>query len=119
MPGDHLILSSTDALAEDLIDALEKEAAQPVKPLVGKHSVIEIDGRRLASILAANREGLVRNNMVEEGNTREEAEAGIDVLLMIVGRMAGMRLDVGDDGEQSRAGLALQLNMDAAEKGDE
>ena len=60
MPGDYLILSSTDSLARDLIDALGKEIERTAKPLDQTHSLIEIEGAQLASILEANRQTLVR-----------------------------------------------------------
>ncbi len=111
MPGGYMILSSSDKLAEDLIDAIEEETAAAVKPLAGKHSLVQIDGGPLASILGANREQLIRNNMVEDGNTREQAETAIGMLLMIVERVASVRLDIGNDAGRSKATLSVQLNM--------
>jgi hypothetical protein len=111
MPGGYMILSSSDKLAEDLIDAIEKETAAAVKPLAGKHSLVQIDGGQLASILGANREQLIRNNMVEDGNTREQAETAIGMLLMIVERVASVKLDIGNDAGRSKATLSVQLNM--------
>jgi len=119
MPGHYLVLSSTDTLAENLIDALSKETADAVKPLSGTHSLVEIDGTQLASILAANRENMVRQNMVDEGNTRAQAETAIDILLTVVKRVKGVTLNVGNHAGQSRATLQLQLNLPSGEKGDE
>ncbi|MFH1265531.1 MAG: hypothetical protein ABIK89_07355, partial [Planctomycetota bacterium] len=76
MLEDYLIISSAEALTRNLIDAIKKEVADAVKPLAEVHSLAEVDVRQLAGILGANREGMVRNNMVEEGKTKEEAEAG-------------------------------------------
>ena len=49
--SDYLVLSSTDGLAKDLIDALKKEAAAAFKPLAGVHSLIDFDATRLSSVL--------------------------------------------------------------------
>jgi len=109
--ADYLILSSTESLTKDLIDAIGKEDGDKLKPLAEVHSVLEIDGAELAAILNANRDGMVRNNMVEEGKTREEAEAGIDVLLSILKLLGQARLDVASHNGQSEASLELKLNL--------
>jgi hypothetical protein len=108
MPGEYLILSSTSALADDLIDALEKETARPNGVT---HSLVELNGTQLASILEANRENLIRQNMVEEGNTREQAEAQIGMILLALEQLAGVKLDVGAKEGVSRAELAIELNL--------
>ena len=115
----HLILSSTDALTEDLMDALRKEAANPVKPQAGTHSTAEIDGAQLASILKANRENLVRQNMVNKGNTREQAEGEIDMLLGIVRHISRVGLVVGSDKDRSRVSLQIQLSPPSDKRGGE
>jgi hypothetical protein len=117
MPGEYLILSSTDTLAENLIDSLQQEAAGAVKPLPGRHSLAAIDGRQLASLLGKNRESLIQNNMVEEGNDRAAAENAIDTLLTIVERVAKVSLDMGRGADLSKATLDMQLNMAAEQVG--
>jgi sarcosine oxidase gamma subunit len=112
MPGEFLILSSTKKLAQDLIDALQKETEAAVKPLATTHSVIEIDGAQLAAILSANRESLIRNNMLEEGNSRDEAETAINTLLLIAERVGDVKLNMAANQQQSQAGLQLQVNLD-------
>lgn len=111
MPEDYLILSSTDTLARDLIDALTLEAKGPRRPLPGIHSMAELDGEQLASILRANYESLVRNNMVEEGNTQEEAEAGIDLLTALASIAKNVNLSIGTRNEFTVARLRLELNL--------
>ena len=111
MPGNHLILSSTDALAEDIMDALRKEASPPVKPLAGAHSLVEIDGTQLASILGANRETLIRQNMVDKGNTQKQAETEVNALLGIVKHVSRVKLTFGADGGRSRISLQIQLSL--------
>ena len=117
MPGNHLILSSTDGLAEDIMDALSKEAAAPAKPRAGLHSLIEIEGSQLASILAANREALIANNMVDKGNTREQAATEIGVLQTIVKYFSRVVLTVGTDKGRLKASLQVHLNLPSGKKG--
>ena len=52
MLGDYLVLSSTESLARDLIDALKRESSSRVEPLAGADSLIDIDGVDLATLLA-------------------------------------------------------------------
>jgi hypothetical protein len=110
MPGEYLILSSSEALARDLIDALGQETSAGVDPVAGRHSALRIDGPQLASILDANREALIRQNMVEEGNTREQAETQIGLILNVARSVRELRLDVGSQDGQSRATLELSVD---------
>lgn len=109
--GEFLILSSTEGLAADLIDALNNEAARRPKPSAGTHSLVKIDGAQLTSILKANRENLIRQNMIEKGNTRTQAENGIDLLLTILGHLGEASLDVGSDEGRAEANFRLKLNL--------
>ncbi len=108
--GDHLILSSTEALARDLIDALQDADASPI-PRV--HSLVEIDAARVASALSANRENLVRQNMLEKGNTRDQAETELGSVLAVLERMGQATLDVGSANGRPAADLELRLDLPA------
>ena len=111
MPGEYLILSSTDGLARDLIDALGREMEQTAKPLAGTHSLVEIEGGQLASILQANHKTLVRGNMVKKGNTQEQAESETDMLISVFKFLDGMKLDIGIHEGLTRARLKIKLNL--------
>lgn len=111
MPEDYMVISSTAQLARDLIDALKKETADGIKALPGVHSMVELDATQLASILEANWDALVRNNMVEEGNTREEAEANMGGIMMILKYVGDFKLMSGVSKGQSRTKLQLDLNL--------
>ncbi|MFH1921494.1 MAG: hypothetical protein ABIP48_16640, partial [Planctomycetota bacterium] len=111
MLEDYLIISSAEGLTRNLIDAIKKEVADAVKPLAEVHSLAEVDVRQLAGILGANREGMVRNNMVEEGSTKEEAEAQIGILLTALGFLGQLKLDMATHDGQSEANIELKLNL--------
>jgi hypothetical protein len=111
MPGDYLILSSTEGLARDLIDALDREKERTVKPLAQTHSLLEIEGRRLASILQANRGVLVRGDMIKKGRTQEQAEAGIDMLITVIRLIERVKLSIGMHEGLTRAQLEMKLNV--------
>jgi hypothetical protein len=109
MPGKYLILSSTDSLARDLIDALGREAGQPVQPVAQTHSVLDIDGGQVVSILRANRETIVRGDMVKKGRSQQESEAGIDLLINLVRLVDQVRLSLGTDKDLTQAQLTMKL----------
>jgi hypothetical protein len=111
MPGDYLILSSTDGLARDLIDTLTGETEQMAKSSAGTHSLVEIDAGQFASILQANRATLVHGDMVKKGRTQEQAEAGIDMLLTLVQLVKQLKLSIGTDEGLTQALLELKLNL--------
>jgi hypothetical protein len=111
MPGGYLILSSTDGLARDLVDALNRETEQTVRPLAEIHSLVEIEGGQLASILQANREVLVRGDMVKKGNTQEEAETGIDMLITLIRLVERLKLSIGMHEGQTQARLEIKLDL--------
>ena len=84
MPGKYLVLSSTDGLARDLIDALGREGGQAATPVAQTHSVLELDGKQAVSVLLANRDAIVRGDMLKKGKSQQESEAGIDMFISLV-----------------------------------
>ncbi len=110
MPNEYLILSSTDGLAQDLIDALDQEVEISVEPLSGVHSSVEIDGGQLASILEANRQTLVRGDMIKKGSTQEEAETGISMLITLVNLVDNIKLSIGTHEGLTQANLKIKLS---------
>ena len=111
MPQDYLVLSSSDGLARDLIDALNKESEQKIKPLAGIDSKAELDGAQLASILQANYKTMVRQNMVGKGATEQEAEAAIDLFISLARCVKHIDLGIGKQKDYTEARLKLQLNL--------
>ena len=98
--GDHLIMSSSDALARDLIDALQKQSAESTKPVAGKHSLAMLKSAPLASILNANRDAMVRQNMVEDGKSREDAEKEVDGILTVLNYLNDVQFEAGQQNGQ-------------------
>ncbi len=92
--GDKLILSSTDMLTNDLIDALKTPG--PDRPAAaGQHTAIDLDARQIGQILLASRDLLVRSNMIEKGHTQPQAEAEVDVFVGIVQSLGHVSLTAG------------------------
>jgi hypothetical protein len=111
MPGEYLILSSTDDLARDLIDALSREKEQGGKPIAQTHSLVEIEGGQLASIMQANRRFMVQDNMIKKGNTQEQAETGIDMIIDVAKLIKHVELSIGMHESLTRARLEMKLNL--------
>ena len=112
MPGEYLILSSTDGLAKDLIDALHQETEQTPKPSAGTHSLVELEGGQLASILEANRKTLIQGSMVGKGNTQEQAEANTDLLISVMEFLKHVKLRIGTHDGLTQADLEIKLNLE-------
>ncbi|MCU0913891.1 MAG: hypothetical protein MUC88_04915 [Planctomycetes bacterium] len=108
MPGPYLILSSSDSLARDLIDALDRETKGSVTPLAQAHSVLEIDGGSVAAALQANRETLIQGDMLKKGRTHDQSAAGIDMLITLVQLAEQLKLSVGADGGLTQATLSVR-----------
>jgi hypothetical protein len=113
MPNGYLVLSSTEGLARDLIDALQEEASETLAGIKDVHSLAEVDGTNLSSILNANREQLVRNNMVEEGNSRDQAEGAIDTLLSIVSHLGQTKFEIRNESGATQARFVIELKLAA------
>ena len=113
--GEHLVMSSTDGLAADLIDALGKESTSQARAVPGTDSLLEIDGARLLSILRANRENMVTQNMLEKGHDRERAEGEIGLFLDLLRWVEGARIQVG--GSRGRLTGSLEVQLRASLEG--
>ena len=109
--GEYLVLSSTDGLAKDLIDALKRETVGAAKAAAGRHSLVEADGVELAAIFASNRQNMVRQNMLEKGHTEEEAQSEIDLLTSVVRLLGQAKLNVEGQQGQIETSLQLKLNL--------
>jgi len=107
--GEYYVLSSTDGLAKDLIDALKKEASGPVKPIPGSSTLVEVDGNAVAAALAANREPLVRQNMLENAVSQEEAQGKVDLFLAVLKRLDAAKFAIGRTPSDVRASLEVKL----------
>jgi len=111
LPGEYLVLSSTDGLARDLIDALGDTADRQLAPLPQTHSLLEISGTQVASVLQANRDTLVRQDMVKKGKTQQEAAAGIDMLITLLKCVDHAELNIGTENDLTQAALELKLDL--------
>jgi hypothetical protein len=110
MFGEYAVLSSTEGLARDLIDAL-KQSSPGTKPLAGTNTLLEIDGPSLARILSANRQTMAAENMVKEGISLEEAQSKLDLFITLVGWAGHGRLSIVSHDDRPEAELEFKLNL--------
>jgi hypothetical protein len=109
MPGDYLILSSCDGLTRDVIDAINQQP-DASQPLAGVHSLAVIGGPQLKSILNSNFDAMVRQNMVEEGSTREQAEQQLRIMLTVLKHIR--QVAVSAAATDGQAQLSLKVDFD-------
>ena len=109
--GDRLIMSSSDALVRDLIDALRQEREQGVAPISGQHSLAMVKSGPLASILESNREALVRQSMVDDGKTREEAEQGVAALFLVLKYVTDLQIEAGTQADRSNMTVKIKYDL--------
>ena len=109
--GGYLILSSTDGLARDLIDTIKHQSDESAKPLAGTHTIAQLSGNELASILQANFKAMVRNNMIDKGSSQEEAESSVGILITIAKFIDQLELSIGTKDQLTEARLELRLNL--------
>ncbi|MGA2256708.1 MAG: hypothetical protein ABSG53_18830, partial [Thermoguttaceae bacterium] len=108
--GDYLVLSSTERLTRDVLDSLKSEMAGSRRPAAGVSSVIELDGPQLSSILEANHEVMVRQNMVEKGTTKDQAEAQVGLVALVPKYLGQVKLSLACEDSRPTATLELKLN---------
>ena len=109
MTGDYVIFSSTDGLAETLIDTLQHEPAGTGPK--GAYTALEVEGPALRAILAKNREGMIRKNMVEKGNSHEPAENDVNGLLTMLDCLEHGWITLARDAGHPQATLELKLRL--------
>lgn len=102
--GKRFVIASTTSLAKQLA-----VPEMPAPMLLPDNTRMQLQGDTLQSVLSDNREQLIAQNMLEDGNSREEAESIIDLVLQFVGyyKDATLRLETEDD--QLSAEFSLRL----------
>ncbi|MCR9202441.1 MAG: hypothetical protein NXI04_27685 [Planctomycetaceae bacterium] len=99
--GDQFVVSSTSRLARELVLQPRKRDG------TGRNTAVKLDAETLKTVLADNRDQLVSQNMLEEGNNKDEAEVAIDLLLEVVGYFDSVTLDL----QQQQDALQLQFQV--------
>lgn len=86
----YTVVASTRKLA---LEVAEQMRAGNFQSATESNTRLNLDAQQLHQILKLNKEALVANNMVSEGNSRGEAETQIDALLLIAGLVKAATMD--------------------------
>lgn len=105
--GSHLILSSKRELAVELAELIAKGEKKAVE---AKNTRLKIDGQMLHKILMDNRESLIAQNMLNEGNDRKAAESQIEILFEIADLFKDASLDYGVTNQEMSVDFRLRFD---------
>ena len=105
---DWFVISSTRKLARDLVAAASR--GEVVRD-PGTNTSIRIAGKNLHGILGQNSEPLIAQNMLEEGNDRDEAKSQVELLLGVVDWIEQVSLELGQGKEMLNLTFGLQLDF--------
>ena len=97
--GKYFILTTTDQLACDLIDALRREDGRMAPDASGAHTVVEAgSGADIAAVLEANRASMIRQSVLGGGKKPEQATFEFDRNLALLRRIQGAKLSFRSTG---------------------
>jgi hypothetical protein len=102
---DRFFITSTKQLAKDLIDvAMENRTTQGETT----NTTINLNAKTLGEALGDNRDQLVAQNMIKKGQTREESQSEIGMLLELLDLFEGLSFDVKTTGGELKLELSIQ-----------
>lgn len=103
-----VIVASSRSLVDDLLDANQPDGNSEA------NSTSQLNAKVLQNVLQDNQQQLIAQNMLEDGNSREEAEVAIGLLLQAVGLFqdASAKLDV----TENEISFDFKLNLQAAQE---
>jgi hypothetical protein len=102
---DRFFIASTTQLAKDLMDAAHEEQTTRVEP---SNTAIKLNAKALGESLNDNRDQLVAQNMIKKGQTREESQREIGMLLELLGLFKGVSFDMKTTGGELKLELSIQ-----------
>jgi len=102
--GDHYVIASTTAMLKSMIDGRDGVTKAPT----GKNAGLWIDPRPGIAMLAANKDALIAQHMIKQGDDRATATGVINVLLEALETLSEFSLTV----DESRASLGISLRAE-------
>jgi hypothetical protein len=104
--GERFVVASTKKLARELT-----LAKQPSQETIDANTHANLNASVLRDVLDDNREQLIAQNMLKDGNSREEAEAIIDLLLQAVGYLQDASIRLGSTSGHLQAEFKIQVQQ--------
>jgi len=102
--GDHYVLASSSAILKRLIDGRDGVTKAPA----GKNAGLWLNARPGMAMLAANRDALIAQHMLEKGVDKAAATTAIGIMLEAAKTLREFSLTV----DESRASLGLSLHAE-------
>ncbi len=102
---DWFFIASTKQMAKDLVDATQN--AQTTRG-AASNTAIRLNANTLSEALDDNRDQLVAQNMIKKGQTREESQHEIGLLLESLTLFKGMSFDMKTTGGELKLELSIQ-----------
>jgi hypothetical protein len=106
---EHLILSTTEQLARDIIDYLRRDSTAEHGRLAGRSLALETSREGILRLLEANRESLIMQNMVEKGHDRKQAEQEVGGLFLLTRLLGQLKAEMGRT--ENSPWLRLELGL--------
>jgi hypothetical protein len=104
--GPYIIFSTTEGLAKDLIDAVNKEDARAPAAKSHAHTLLEVNSpEEIAALLNVNRSAMVRQSILSKGVKPQDAAREFDANTQWLNKLARARLSIAS----SQADLELEL----------
>ncbi|MEM6471040.1 MAG: hypothetical protein AAF802_15885 [Planctomycetota bacterium] len=93
--NDRMVLASSESLTRRMLAQTPADSTESSEEV---NTIAELDAERLHEVLEQNREQLIAQNMLDNGNSPAQAKAEIGVFLDLVALLkdASVRLDVSD-----------------------
>ncbi len=104
---DYMIVSSTMEFAREIAESIRDLDDNTATS--DSNTLIQLHGAPIKHALAANRESLIANSMVERGTGRDEAESQIDLLLELLDYAGGAKLDYRIEPDAMQLDLQLKF----------
>ena len=101
--GDRFVLASTSALATKIAEATNAPPRSDV------NTFMTLNAGVIEGVLIDNREQLISQNMLAEGNSHDEATAAIDVLCELVRCFKGAELNLDREHDLLELNIALDV----------
>jgi hypothetical protein len=101
--GSRFVVASTDRFAKELVTSKATSGGPSA------NTNVSLNAGTLKSVLDENREQLISQNMLSDGNSREEAETAIQLLLEFVGYFEGATVDLKAEDSQLSLQFGLQV----------
>lgn len=105
--GDQFVLSSSESLARTIAEARRL-------PQENAHTAVAVEGTPLRAVLNDNREQLISQNMLQKGQTHDEAEAELQVILQLMEYLQNAKLRLVPSESQLTLEAAVQLQTTVA-----